>query len=109
VDLVQPTEIDYYAVLHRQVFGREIPQVMLLHANRLNAAVLEDVLTMFEKKGYQFVSLAEAQTDQAFATPETYVSKWGPMWGYRWASVRGVKVDGSKEAEPPAWVTQYGR
>jgi peptidoglycan/xylan/chitin deacetylase (PgdA/CDA1 family) len=102
-------EIDYYAVLHRQVFGREIPQVMLLHANRLNAAVLEDVLTMFEKKGYQFVSLAEAQTDQAFATPETYVSKWGPMWGYRWASVRGVKVDGSKEAEPPAWVTQYGR
>jgi hypothetical protein len=97
VDLVQPTEIDYYAVLHRQVFGREIPQVMLLHANRLNAAVLEDVLTMFEKKGYQFVSLAEAQTDQAFATPETYVSKWGPMWGYRWASVRGVKVDGGKD------------
>jgi hypothetical protein len=46
VDLVQPTEIDYYAVLHRQVFGREIPQVMLLHANRLNAAVLEDVLRL---------------------------------------------------------------
>jgi peptidoglycan/xylan/chitin deacetylase (PgdA/CDA1 family) len=103
------TEIDYYAGLHKQVFGREIPQVMLLHANRLNAAVLEDVLTMFETKGYQFVSLAKAQTDPAFATPETHVSKSGPMWGYRWARVRGVKVDGTKEAEPPNWVTQYGR
>jgi hypothetical protein len=82
---------------------------MLLHANRLNAAVLEHVLTMFETKGYQFVSLAKAQADPAFAIPETHVSKSGPMWGYRWASVRGVKVDGSKEAEPPNWVTRYGR
>jgi predicted transcriptional regulator len=57
--------------------------------NRLNAAVLEDVLTMFEK-GYRFVSLAEAETDQAFATPETYVSKWGPMWGYPAAALRSA-------------------
>ena len=30
------------------------------------------------------------------------------MWSYRWAKVLGVKVDGSKEPEPAAWVTGYG-
>jgi peptidoglycan-N-acetylglucosamine deacetylase len=101
------SEIDYYASLHKQVFGREIPQVMLLHVNRLNAAVLEDILTAFEQRGYRFVGLAEAQSDPAFSTPDTFVTTWGPMWGYRWAHVLGVKVDGSKESEPPKWVTQY--
>jgi len=33
-------EIEYYASLHEKIFGREIPQVMLLHANRLNADVI---------------------------------------------------------------------
>lgn len=103
------TEIDYYAALHRQVFGREIAQSMLLHANRLNAAVLEDVLRLFEEKGYRLVSLAAAHDDPAYATPDSFVTKFGPMWGYRWANVRGVKVDGSKETEPPAWIGQYAR
>jgi peptidoglycan/xylan/chitin deacetylase (PgdA/CDA1 family) len=38
------TEIDYYAALNKQVFGYEPPQVMLLHDNRLNADVIEQVL-----------------------------------------------------------------
>jgi len=36
-------EIEYYASLHEKIFGREIPQVMLLHANRLNADVIPSV------------------------------------------------------------------
>jgi peptidoglycan/xylan/chitin deacetylase (PgdA/CDA1 family) len=102
------SEIDYYAGLHKQIFGREIPQVMLLHVNRLNSALLEDILAAFEQRGYRFVELADAQSDPAFATPDTFVTAWGPMWGYRWAHVLGVKVDGSKESEPPTWVAQYG-
>src|SRR6266404_6398737 len=40
------SEIEYYAALHRQVFGRETAHVMLLHANRLNAELLDDVLRL---------------------------------------------------------------
>ena len=36
-----------------------------------------------------------------------FVSKFGPMWGYRWARVLHKKVDGSKETEPPEWITKY--
>jgi hypothetical protein len=102
-------EIDYYASLHRQIFGREIPQVMLLHANRLNADVLDEILSIFEKKQYGFVPLETAQSDPAYRVPDTFVTKFGPMWGYRWAKELGIEVDGSLESEPPAWIAQYGK
>lgn len=101
-------EIDYYAALNKQVFGYEPPQVMLLHVNRLNADVIERVLTLFEDKQYQFVSLDAAQSDAAYRTPETYITNYGPMWGYRWAKERNVKVNGSLEPDPPKWVLEYG-
>ena len=102
------TEIDYYAGLHKQVFGREIPHVMLLHVNRLNADVIDDVLKLFEEKHYSFVTLDQAMADPAYGTPDTLVIPFGWMWGYRWAKELGVKVNGTLETEPPAWITQYG-
>ncbi|MCU1272737.1 MAG: hypothetical protein JWO48_168 [Bryobacterales bacterium] len=102
-------EIDYYAALNKQVFGHEPPQVMLLHVNRLNADVIEQVLTLFEKKQYKFVSLDAAQSDSAYRTPDTYITKYGPMWGYRWAKERNVKVNGSLEPDPPKWILEYGK
>jgi peptidoglycan/xylan/chitin deacetylase (PgdA/CDA1 family) len=103
------TEIDYYAGLHKQIFGREIPHVMLLHANRLNADVIDKVLELFEQKQYRFVTLDTAQSDPAYATPDTFVTEYGWMWGCRWAKELGVKVSGSLESEPPPWVLQYGK
>jgi peptidoglycan/xylan/chitin deacetylase (PgdA/CDA1 family) len=102
-------EVDYYAALSQQIFGYEVPQVIVLHDNRLNADMIEQILGMFEKKQYKFVSLDRAQSDPAYQIPDRYITKFGPMWGYRWASERGVKVNGSIEPEPPEWILQYGR
>jgi peptidoglycan/xylan/chitin deacetylase (PgdA/CDA1 family) len=102
------TEIEYYSRLDHQVFGREIPHVMLLHANRLNADMLDRILSIFEHMHYRFVTLDEAQSDPAYKTPDTFATPYGWMWGYRWAKELNVKVDGSQEAEVPAWVTAYG-
>lgn len=101
------SEIDYYAGLNKQVFGYEPPQVMLLHDNRLNADVIDQVLALFEKKRYRFVPLATAQADAAYRTPDTFLTKFGPMWGYRWANERQVKVDGRLEPDPPKWISDY--
>jgi peptidoglycan-N-acetylglucosamine deacetylase len=101
------TEIDYYSALNAQVFGYEPPQVMLLHDNQLNADVIDQVLDLFKKKSYRFVTLKTAQVDAAYRTPDTYITKFGPMWGYRWAKVRGINVDGSLEADPPQWIVEY--
>ncbi|HEY1759866.1 MAG TPA: polysaccharide deacetylase family protein [Bryobacteraceae bacterium] len=100
-------EIDYYAGLNRKVFGYEPPEVMLLHDNLLNAELIDQILAMFEQKRYKFVSLATAQSDAAYGTPE-FITKSGQMWGYRWASERNVKYDGRLEPDPPAWISSYG-
>ena len=102
------TEIDYYSALQQGIFGREIPHVMLQHANRLNAAVMEQILALFEERRYRFVTLEEAQSDAAYRTPDI-VSRYGQMWGYRWAKVLGIQVDGRLEANPPEWVFAYGK
>jgi hypothetical protein len=83
--------------------------VMLLHDNRLNSDVIEQVLKIFENMGYRFVSLDWAQADAAYRTPDTYITKFGPMWGYRWAAERNVKVNGSLEPGPPRWILEYLR
>ena len=103
------SEIDYYTELHRRLFGRTTAQVMILHANRLNAALMDEILQLFEARRYRFVTLAEAQADAAFQTPDPFVTKFGPMWGYRWARALRIQVDGTKESEPPEWIAKYGR
>lgn len=100
-------QIAYYAALNRQVLGYEPPAIMLLHVNRLNGATLDAQLALFRKAGYRFVSLAQAQADPAYASPPRGHTRFGPMWGYRWARDRGVHVDGRLEAEPPGWIAQY--
>jgi peptidoglycan-N-acetylglucosamine deacetylase len=100
-------EIDYYAGLNKQVIGYEPPEVMLLHDNLLNSEVLDEILGLFEARGYRFVRLHEAQSDAAYKIPDTYITSYGPMWGYRWAREHGIKVDGRLEPEVPDWVTRY--
>lgn len=107
--------IDYYSALNKQVLGYNPPEIMLLHANRLNADVLDQVLSIFEEKHYRFVSLSQAESDPIYQQPDTYITQHGPMWGYRWAKERKVsltsdrKINVSLEPEPPAWITEYGQ
>jgi peptidoglycan/xylan/chitin deacetylase (PgdA/CDA1 family) len=100
-------EIDWYTALDKQVFGSDPPHIMLLHDSPLNAATIQDVLVLFEQRGYTFVTLEEALRDQAYAVPETYITKYGPIWGYRWAQEKHVKVDGRNEPDPPSWIARY--
>jgi peptidoglycan/xylan/chitin deacetylase (PgdA/CDA1 family) len=100
-------EIDFYADLNRRVLGYEPPEVMLLHDSLLNADAVKDVLALFRSRGYLFISLAEAQHDPAFAIPDTYITKYGPMWGYRWAQNRHLCKLGMNEPDPPAWIAAY--
>lgn len=102
------TEIRYYADLNRKVLGYEPPEVLLLHLSSLNAATMNRVLAILRSMNYRFVSLDRAQADPAYRRSPAVATKFGPMWGYRWARERGVKVDGRLEQEPPQWVQDYG-
>ncbi|NVN44600.1 polysaccharide deacetylase family protein [Asaia siamensis] len=100
-------EIPYYQALDEKIMGRDVPAVMLFHDNRLNAAVLPQILDLFRQQHYRFVTLAQAQSDPAFTQEPRIATKFGPMWGYRWAQERHIPVDGRLEQEPPEWVRLY--
>ena len=65
------------------LFGREPPQILLLHGNALNAAHLGDGLDWLAARGYRFVSLAEALADPAYQEPDRSHSPTGDSWWLR--------------------------
>jgi peptidoglycan/xylan/chitin deacetylase (PgdA/CDA1 family) len=55
-----------YRTLSQQVQGRDIPQVILLHHNLVNALWLDDALAMFKDMGWTFITPAEAFRDPVY-------------------------------------------
>jgi peptidoglycan/xylan/chitin deacetylase (PgdA/CDA1 family) len=87
-----------------EVVGREFPQVLLLHANEINADLMPDLLAMFRSRGYTFVALDRALADEAYRLPEAYVGPNGFSWIHRWSKTKGMSPKG--EPDPPAWVQE---
>jgi peptidoglycan/xylan/chitin deacetylase (PgdA/CDA1 family) len=48
------------------LFGRDIKYVLLLHIGALDSIMLPDLLDLFKKQGFDFISLEEAQKDPAY-------------------------------------------
>jgi len=84
-----------------QVFGREIPQTLLIHANDLNAACLDEMLKRFEARGYKFVTLDKVMSDPAYQTRDSYVGRFGPTWLFRWMKSKGLNVSFRDDPDPP--------
>ncbi|HUA16230.1 MAG TPA: polysaccharide deacetylase family protein [Verrucomicrobiae bacterium] len=53
--------------LSQLVFGREINHVLLLHLGSFSSTILPDAFDLLKKKGFQFVTLEEAESDSAYA------------------------------------------
>lgn len=76
--------VGYYEELSVRRFGRNIPHVLLLHANALNADAIEDVVGLLRDRGYRFETLESVLEDEAYASPELYVGPTGLSWLHRW-------------------------
>lgn len=44
----------------KKVEGQPVKQILLIHANLLNSMVLGDIIELYKKNGYKFISLADA-------------------------------------------------
>jgi peptidoglycan/xylan/chitin deacetylase (PgdA/CDA1 family) len=90
--------------LARQVVGREIPQILLVHANALNADHFPRIAGLLKARGYRFATLEDALRDPAYGLPDTYVGAWGISWLHHWEVTAGRKRTPSPD--PPSWVTK---
>jgi len=97
-------KLDFWEKQTRTVFGRNIAQVLLIHASLLNADHLNDIFTILRRRGYRFVSLDRALRDSAYRSPDRYFQKDGVSWLTRWAETKG---EGFVLDEPdvPKWIT----
>ena len=80
---------DYYEKLSKDLFGYEPRQVLLLHANWLEADHIAELLDALRQRGYQFISLGNALDDVAYSVPDEYVGEEGRVWIDHWAISRG--------------------
>jgi peptidoglycan-N-acetylglucosamine deacetylase len=87
-----------------QVVGREFPQILLIHASQMNADLMPDLLAMFRRRGYTFVSLEHALADPAYRLPDEYAGTNGFSWIHRWGITKGLKR--TPEPDSPAWVRE---
>jgi len=85
-------KFDYFERESKALFGREIPQVLLIHANSLNADAYPELARMMKARGYRFVPLAQALEDPAYRSPDTFTGAGGISWLHRWALTRNAAV-----------------
>lgn len=92
-----------------EVLGYELPQILLIHCNALNAVSLPATIARLRARGYSFVSLAEAMTDPAYQRPDDYVGPGGLSWLRRWAMAMGKPRPPEDGPRLPQWITDLPR
>jgi peptidoglycan-N-acetylglucosamine deacetylase len=97
-------KLDYWERQSVKIFGREIAQTLLIHANSINADYFDDLAAMFKKRGYKFVDLETALKDEAYRQPDTFVGPAGISWLHRWTLEKGREFVLPDEPKVPEFV-----
>jgi peptidoglycan/xylan/chitin deacetylase (PgdA/CDA1 family) len=95
---------DYAERASIEVFGYEVPQILLIHCNELNSVSLRDSIARMRSRGYQFVTLDDAMKDAAYQRPDSFTGPGG-SWLQRTANATGKSIT-SPRPTVPAWITE---
>ena len=82
------------------VFGREIPDVLLLHETPFTTLMLPDLLDLLRKRGFSFESLSQVESDAAYAEDPDAGSESG-------GTFQGQFMDSRRLPYPPAKPDPY--
>lgn len=96
---------DHYEAYSVELFGRDIPQTMVLTPSRLITDAADEFFAMVAKRGYTFISVDEAQGDVAYKTKEDFTGEAGISWFERWTLAKGNRL--RKEPEIDQTVQKF--
>ena len=93
------TKLDFSEKVTSELFGHQIRQILLLHANELDADNFDALVAVFKNRGYQFITLEQALKDPVYQFPEKYLptSDWLGQWSFN----KGKKFD---SPQPPDFI-----
>lgn len=91
----------YSETLADSLYHRTIAQTLLIHASLLNADYLDELIVMYKKHKYTFVSQSEVLKDDVYSRPVLVYSKRGNSWLNRWVDKETSERLKLKEPEVP--------
>jgi peptidoglycan/xylan/chitin deacetylase (PgdA/CDA1 family) len=98
-------KVKYFEKQAKSLFGRNIRQILLIHASSLNADYVDALANMLRKNNYEFINMDKALEDKAYKSDITKYGDWGISWIDRWALSQGKKGDFFKEdPETPDYI-----
>ncbi|GAB5407769.1 MAG: polysaccharide deacetylase family protein [Balneolaceae bacterium] len=86
-------KIVHFERVSKDLFGRNISQTLLIHANLLNSDYLDELAQVYVDHGYTFVTQEEVLRDEAYQIEITRFGDWGISMLDRIALSRGKKGD----------------
>ncbi len=92
--------LDYAEKQSQAVFGRNIPHVLQLHMGVATAMMIKPLIEALKTRGYEFVSMVEALSDTAYATPEEYAGPLGLTFTDRVAATHGLPFHTQSGVDP---------
>jgi peptidoglycan/xylan/chitin deacetylase (PgdA/CDA1 family) len=102
------SKFGHFETVSKKLFDREIKQVLLIHANKINADHFDKLADMMLNRGYKFISLKEALEDKAYESPDTFYGAGGISWLHRWALTAGIDKEIFKGDLPaPDYILKY--
>ena len=79
------------------IYGREISYVLLMHLGAFSSTILPDALDLLKKKGFQLVTLEEAEKDEIYAgDPDVGLHDAGTLLD-QWMQVKQIKYPEHRE------------
>ena len=86
------TFIHHYRDASQRVYGRQIPFILLLHVGAFDANMFPELITLFRKRGFTFVTLAAASSDPAYSEDPDVAYDNGDTLIDQVASKRGIAI-----------------
>jgi peptidoglycan/xylan/chitin deacetylase (PgdA/CDA1 family) len=92
--------ITYSRSLSQKLYGRDIPYVLLLHVGSFDAKMLPELIDLYRKRGFQFVTLPQAEADPAYSEDPAIAYPGGGLMMELMATKRNVDLpEGASEPE----------
>ena len=91
------TAKEYFSLdqnLARQIFGRPIKHVLLMHIGAFDALMLPKLIEQMKADGFKFITIEEAETDKAYETDPDAPLKYG-------GTLLDQIMDSRKQTYPP--------
>jgi len=84
------SELRYARELTRQIAGRDVKHVLLLHIGAADADAIDALLTAYEKEGVRWIDLRTALADPFYADDPHLATKAGAAFPYPLAKSKGI-------------------